>query len=161
MNDTVAVLGPGAVGGSLAVRLSLAGAKVVCVAHPESAGLIALAGLVVESAEGTLTARLEVAEQLARPVDLLLVTVKAPSGDSNASPARATSPAASACGTQITRTPAFESRTVSEPPTAPGPRTATVSFMPSRDRRRGSRPSDRNTRPEPRSLPLATPCPSP
>jgi 2-dehydropantoate 2-reductase len=78
MNDTVAVLGPGAVGGSLAVRLSLAGAKVVCVAHPESVGLIALAGLVVESPEGTLTARLEVAERLARPVDLLLVTVKAP-----------------------------------------------------------------------------------
>ena len=78
MNDTVAVLGPGAVGGSLAVRLALAGARVVCVAHPESVALIALAGLVVESQEGTLTARLEAAEHLARPVDLLLVTVKAP-----------------------------------------------------------------------------------
>ncbi len=78
MNDTVAVLGPGAVGGTLAVRLSNAGVRVVCVAHPEAAGLIALAGLVVESKEGTLTARVEVAERLARPVDLLLVTVKAP-----------------------------------------------------------------------------------
>jgi 2-dehydropantoate 2-reductase len=78
MNDTVAVLGPGAVGGSLAVRLALAGAKVVCVAQRESVALIALAGLVVEAPEGTLTARLEAAEQLARPVDLLLVTVKAP-----------------------------------------------------------------------------------
>jgi 2-dehydropantoate 2-reductase len=78
MSDTVAVLGPGAVGGSLAVRLSNAGARVICVAHPEAAGVIALAGLVVESPEGTLSARVEVTEQLAKPVDLLLVTVKAP-----------------------------------------------------------------------------------
>ena len=65
-------------GGSLAVRLTSAGVRVVCVAHAEAVGLIALAGLVVESSEGTLTARMEVVEQLARPVDLLLVTVKAP-----------------------------------------------------------------------------------
>jgi 2-dehydropantoate 2-reductase len=78
MSDTAAILGPGAVGGSLAVRLSNAGVQVVCVAHPEAAGLIALAGLVVESPEGTLTARVEVVEHLAKPVDLLLVTVKAP-----------------------------------------------------------------------------------
>jgi 2-dehydropantoate 2-reductase len=78
MSDTVAVLGPGAVGGSLAVRLSNAGARVICVAHPEAAGIIALAGLVVDSPEGSLSARVEVTEQLAKPVDLLLVTVKAP-----------------------------------------------------------------------------------
>ena len=78
MSTSAAVLGPGAVGGSLAVRLTSAGVRVVCVAHPEAVGLIALAGLVVESPEGTLTARVEVVEQLARPVDLLLVTVKAP-----------------------------------------------------------------------------------
>ena len=78
MNTTAAVLGPGAVGGSLAVRLSNAGVDVICVAHPEAAGLIALAGLVVESPGGTLTARVEVVEELAKPVDLLLVTVKAP-----------------------------------------------------------------------------------
>ena len=78
MNNTVAVVGPGAVGGSLAVRLSNAGVLVVCVAHPEAAGLIALAGLVVESPDGTLTARVEVVEQLEKPVDLLLVTVKSP-----------------------------------------------------------------------------------
>jgi len=76
--NTAAVLGPGAVGGSLAVRLANSGVQVVCVAHPEAVGLIALAGLVVESPEGTLTARVEVVEQLAKPVDLLLVTVKAP-----------------------------------------------------------------------------------
>jgi 2-dehydropantoate 2-reductase len=78
MNDTVAVLGPGAVGGSLAVRLSNAGLHVVCVAHPEAAGLIALAGLVLESPDGNLTARVEVVERLMKPVGLLLVTVKAP-----------------------------------------------------------------------------------
>ncbi len=78
MNTSAAVLGPGAVGGSLAVRLTSAGVRVVCVAHAEAVGLIALAGLVVESPEGTLSARMEVVEQLARPVDLLLVTVKAP-----------------------------------------------------------------------------------
>jgi 2-dehydropantoate 2-reductase len=78
MSTSAAVLGPGAVGGSLAVRLTSAGVRVVCVAHPEAVGLIALAGLVVESPEGTVTARMEVVEQLARPVDLLLVTVKAP-----------------------------------------------------------------------------------
>jgi len=42
MNDTVAVLGPGAVGGSLAVRLANAGVPVVCIARPDSVGLIAL-----------------------------------------------------------------------------------------------------------------------
>jgi 2-dehydropantoate 2-reductase len=78
MNRPVAILGPGAVGGSLAVRLSNAGQPVICVAHAEAAGLIALAGLVVESPEGTSSARMEVVEQLAKPVGLLLVTVKAP-----------------------------------------------------------------------------------
>ena len=78
MNNTVAVLGPGAVGGTLAVRLSLAGVPVVCVARPETVGIIALSGLVLESVEGTLSARPEVAEELTRPVGLLLVTVKAP-----------------------------------------------------------------------------------
>ena len=81
MSNTAAVLGPGAVGGALAVRLANTGVHVVCVAHPEAAGLIALAGLVVESPEGTLAARVEVVEQLAKPVDLLLVTVKAPGLD--------------------------------------------------------------------------------
>jgi 2-dehydropantoate 2-reductase len=78
MNRTVAVLGPGAVGGSLAVRLSLAGIHTICVASREAAGIIALAGLVVESRDGTLSARTEVSESLSKPVGLLLVTVKAP-----------------------------------------------------------------------------------
>ena len=81
MSNTAAILGPGAVGGALAVRLANSGMHVVCVAHPEAAGLIALAGLVVESPDGTLAARVEVVEQLAKPVDLLLLTVKAPGLD--------------------------------------------------------------------------------
>jgi 2-dehydropantoate 2-reductase len=78
VNRTVAVLGPGAVGGSLAVRLSLAGVPIVCVARPETVGIIALSGIAVESPDGAATIRPEVAEELVRPVGLLLVTVKAP-----------------------------------------------------------------------------------
>ena len=78
MNRTAAVLGPGAVGGALAVRLSLAGVQTICVAHPEAAGIIGLAGIVLETREGTLTARTEAVERLTKPVGLLLVTVKAP-----------------------------------------------------------------------------------
>jgi 2-dehydropantoate 2-reductase len=74
----VAVLGPGAVGGALAARLANAGVHTVCVARPEAVGIIALAGIVVETPTGTLTARCEAVEHLARSVGLLLVTVKAP-----------------------------------------------------------------------------------
>src|SRR5262249_37532475 len=81
MKNTAAVLGPGAVGGSLAVRLANTGVNVVCVTHPEAAGIMALAGLVVESPEGTFTARVEVVERLVRPGGLLLVTVNAPALD--------------------------------------------------------------------------------
>ena len=77
-NRTVAVLGPGAVGGSLIVRLSLVGVPVICVARPETVGIIALSGISVESPDGAATVRPEVAEELERPVGLLLVTVKAP-----------------------------------------------------------------------------------
>ena len=78
MNRSVAVLGPGAVGGALVVRLANAGIRTVCVARPETTGIIALAGIVVESQGETLTARPEVSEELTRPVGVLLVTVKAP-----------------------------------------------------------------------------------
>jgi len=78
VSGTVAVLGPGAVGGALAVRLSLANYHVICVGPAETIGPIALAGLSVESREGTLSARPEVRERLETPVRLLLVTVKAP-----------------------------------------------------------------------------------
>jgi 2-dehydropantoate 2-reductase len=75
---TVAVLGPGAIGGSLAVRLASAGERVVCVARAETAALIARDGLTLEQDGEELRARPEAAEALAEPVDLLLVTVKAP-----------------------------------------------------------------------------------
>ena len=78
MSRSVAVLGPGAVGGSLAVRLFQSGIHTICVGHREAVALIALAGLVVESRQGTRTARTEVSERLVKPVGLLLVTVKAP-----------------------------------------------------------------------------------
>ncbi|GIU93804.1 MAG: hypothetical protein KatS3mg012_0261 [Gaiellaceae bacterium] len=75
---SIAVLGPGAVGGALATRLSLAGFHVIVVGPPETIGLIALAGIVVETQEGTLSARPEVRERLTTPVNLLVVSVKAP-----------------------------------------------------------------------------------
>lgn len=78
MSSAVAVLGPGAVGGALAVRLANAGLRTICVAHPEAVGIIALSGIAVETPSGTLSARLEATEHLSTPVTLLLVTVKAP-----------------------------------------------------------------------------------
>jgi 2-dehydropantoate 2-reductase len=78
VNRTVAVLGPGAVGGGLAVRLLLGGVRTICIAPPETTGLIALAGLTLETDGKILTARPEVRERLEAPVGLLLVTVKAP-----------------------------------------------------------------------------------
>jgi 2-dehydropantoate 2-reductase len=78
VNNVVAVLGPGAVGGSIAVRLIHGGVRTVCVTRPEMAGIISMSGLVVESPEGTRSARPEVTDRLEQPVGLLLVTVKAP-----------------------------------------------------------------------------------
>ncbi len=78
---TVAVLGPGAVGGALAVHLSLAGQKVVCIARKETAEPIIANGLTLELGEQRVTAWPEVVELLGDPVDLLLVAVKAPGLD--------------------------------------------------------------------------------
>ena len=78
MSVAVGVLGPGAVGGALAVRLANAGVRTICVTHPEAAGIIALSGIVVETPTGTVGARMEASERLTTPVTLLLVTVKAP-----------------------------------------------------------------------------------
>jgi 2-dehydropantoate 2-reductase len=76
MRKTVAVLGPGAVGGALSVRLSLAGHHTIVVAPAETVGMIALAGFTLEVDGEVLAARPEVRERLERPVNLLLVTVK-------------------------------------------------------------------------------------
>ncbi len=74
---SVAVLGPGAVGGALGVRMALAGERVVCVARPETAAAIAAEGLTLVTDDGEHTEQLEATERLEEPVDLLLVTVKA------------------------------------------------------------------------------------
>lgn len=81
MSPTVAVLGPGAVGGALAVHLSLAGQRVVCVARRETAEPIVAQGLTLELGEQKATAWPEVVELLGEPVDVLLVAVKAPALD--------------------------------------------------------------------------------
>jgi 2-dehydropantoate 2-reductase len=79
MRTTVAVLGPGAVGGTFAVRLLGAGYRTIGVAPPATVQLMALAGISFE-ANGSepLVVRPEMTERLVQPVSLLLVTVKAP-----------------------------------------------------------------------------------
>lgn len=77
MNRSVAVLGPGAVGGAFAVRMFLAGNHTVVVAPPETVGMVALAGITLEAEGELLYARPEVRERLERPVKLLFVAVKA------------------------------------------------------------------------------------
>jgi 2-dehydropantoate 2-reductase len=73
---TVAILGPGAVGGVFAVRLSAAGHHTITVGPPETIGMVALAGITVEVDGDLQSARPEVRERLERPVKLLLVSVK-------------------------------------------------------------------------------------
>jgi 2-dehydropantoate 2-reductase len=76
---TVAILGPGAVGGVLAVGLIRAGVRVVCVARPGTAEVIRSKGLTLRQGESAQVVWPEVTGELRAPVDLLLVTVKAPS----------------------------------------------------------------------------------
>ncbi|HLB18476.1 MAG TPA: 2-dehydropantoate 2-reductase N-terminal domain-containing protein [Gaiellaceae bacterium] len=74
---TVAVLGPGAVGGVLAVPLVGAGIDVVCIARPATAAAITSRGLSLRHGSEVTTVRLRAVEELDESVDLLLVTVKA------------------------------------------------------------------------------------
>src|SRR5262249_17663130 len=78
---SVAVLGPGAIGGSLAVWLALAGEQVICVGREETTQAIREAGLTLVHDGRELTAQPAAADVLEQPVDLLLVTVKAPQLD--------------------------------------------------------------------------------
>jgi 2-dehydropantoate 2-reductase len=78
---TVAVLGPGAVGGVLAVGLMRAGVRVVCIARPDTAEVIGSEGLSLRHGLEVETARPGVVTELSEPVELLLVTVKAPALD--------------------------------------------------------------------------------
>jgi 2-dehydropantoate 2-reductase len=75
---TVAVLGPGAVGGVLAVGLVRAGVRVICIARPDTAAAITSQGLSLRHGETVQTVRPEATTELREPVGLLLVTVKAP-----------------------------------------------------------------------------------
>ena len=78
---TVGVLGPGAVGGVLSVGLVRSGVRVVCIARPDTAALIASEGLTLKHGPDDETVRPEATTELREPVDLLLVTVKAPALD--------------------------------------------------------------------------------
>lgn len=78
MSGRVAILGPGAVGGVIAVGLERAGVPVVCVARPGTADVIGSDGLTLRHGEEVETVRPEVTTDLRGPVELLLVTVKAP-----------------------------------------------------------------------------------
>jgi 2-dehydropantoate 2-reductase len=78
---TVAILGPGAVGGVLAVGLANAGVRVICIARPDTAAVIRSEGLSLRRGQEVVAARPDVAEALEEPVDLTFVTVKAPSLD--------------------------------------------------------------------------------
>jgi 2-dehydropantoate 2-reductase len=78
---TVAVLGPGAVGGVLAVGLMRAGVRIVCIARPDTAELIRSEGLSLRHGQDVETARPQAVTELREPVELLLVTVKAPALD--------------------------------------------------------------------------------
>jgi 2-dehydropantoate 2-reductase len=75
---TVAVLGPGAVGIALAVPLARAGQSVVCIARTETAAAIRSKGLTLRRDSEALTADVQAVEELREPVDVLLITVKAP-----------------------------------------------------------------------------------
>jgi 2-dehydropantoate 2-reductase len=78
MRTTVAVLGPGAVGGTFAARFLQADYHTLCVAPPATVQLMALAGISFEHNGGeALVVRPEVTERLVRPVSLLVVSVKA------------------------------------------------------------------------------------
>jgi 2-dehydropantoate 2-reductase len=77
MRTTVAILGPGAVGGTFAVRFMSADYRTICVARETTVRLMALAGISFEANGSTpLVVRPEVAERVSTPLSLLLVSVK-------------------------------------------------------------------------------------
>jgi 2-dehydropantoate 2-reductase len=78
---TVAILGPGAVGGVLAAGFAEAGVDVLCIARPATAEVIRSEGLSLRQGPNFRTVRPAVATELREPAELLLVTVKAPALD--------------------------------------------------------------------------------
>jgi 2-dehydropantoate 2-reductase len=77
MRARVGILGPGAVGGVLAVPLAEAGLDVVCIARPATAAAITSQGLTLRHGSDVRTVRPRAVEELNEPVELLIVTVKA------------------------------------------------------------------------------------
>lgn len=74
---TVAVLGPGGIGGLLAGLLSRAGHRVICLAGDETAATLGASGIRVRSGLfGDFTAEVETDTELRVPVDVCLVAVK-------------------------------------------------------------------------------------
>ncbi len=77
-SPSIAILGPGGVGGLLAAALARAGADVTVVAREPTAELIARDGIAVQSAVlGDFTARPAAVAHLSDPVDVLIVATKA------------------------------------------------------------------------------------
>ncbi|MET7972109.1 2-dehydropantoate 2-reductase [Streptomyces mirabilis] len=75
--STVAVLGPGGVGGLLAALVARAGHRVICLAGDETAGALRTDGIRVRSDRfGDFTAAVEADTELREPVDACLITVK-------------------------------------------------------------------------------------
>jgi len=75
---TIGVLGPGAVGGALAVPLAQTGANVICIGRAKTAAAIARDGLTLVKQGEELHAKLAASDTLRAPVDILLIAVKAP-----------------------------------------------------------------------------------
>ncbi|MGW1780382.1 ketopantoate reductase family protein [Streptomyces sp. NPDC002143] len=74
---SVAVLGPGGVGGLLAALLSRAGHEVTCLAGEDTASALRADGIRVRSAPfGAFTARVDADTELRAPVDAVLIAVK-------------------------------------------------------------------------------------
>jgi 2-dehydropantoate 2-reductase len=77
MKTTVAVLGPGAVGGTFAVQFLIADYRTICVAPPATVQLMGFSGISLETnGSPPHVGRPEVTEHLSVPVELLLVTVR-------------------------------------------------------------------------------------
>jgi 2-dehydropantoate 2-reductase len=78
---TVAILGPGAVGGVLAAGFVNAGVRAICIASPDTAAVITSDGLTLRQGDEAHVVHPEMTTELRDSAELLLVTVKAPSLD--------------------------------------------------------------------------------
>ena len=78
---TVGVLGPGAIGAALAVPLALDGSRVICIARAQTAAAIERDGLTLVKQGEELYTNPVATGTLREPVDLLVISVKAPGLD--------------------------------------------------------------------------------